>query len=79
MDRVIEQKGIAFVLLHFASIEETYLLPSINLIKFYYEKHGLKSIPIQYIREFGFEIPTQQIPRIPYLDILKKLCEVNEN
>ncbi len=79
MERVIEQKGIAFVLLHFASIEETYLLPSINLMKFYYEKHGLKSIPIQYIREFGFEIPTQQIPRIPYLDILKKLCEVNEN
>ena len=77
MENVLKQQGIAFVLLHFAQLDETYLLPSSNLIKFYYEKHGLKSIPIKFIRDFGYEIPTSQIPRIPYLEIVQQLCEVN--
>lgn len=79
MQKVLEQKGIAFVLLHFAQLDETYLLPSQNLIAFYWEKHGLKSIPMAYIKKYGYEIPTQQIPRIPYLDILKKMNEVHDH
>lgn len=77
MERVLKQGGIAFVLLHFATLSKTYLLPSANLIEFYYEKHGLKSIPLPFIQKFGYEIPSEQIPRLPYLDIIKKLCEVN--
>lgn len=77
MSNVLAQAGIAFVLLHFATLDETYLLPSCYLIKFYREKQGLKSIPIDYIREKGYKIETHQIPRIPYLEIVNKLCEVN--
>ena len=77
MENVLKQHGIAFVLLHFAKLNETYLLPSSNLIEFYYEKHGLKSIPLDFIKEHGFELLTSQIPRIPYLEIVQKLCEVN--
>lgn len=77
MSNVLAQAGIAFVLLHFATLDETYLLPSSYLIKFYREKQGLKSIPIDYIREKGYKIETHQIPRIPYLEIVNKLCEVN--
>ena len=73
MERVLSQGGIAFVLLHFAQLDETYYLPSSNLTAFYWETNGLKSIPIAFIREHGFPIPHQQIPRIPYLDIINKL------
>ncbi|MCL2113309.1 Holliday junction resolvase RecU [Lactococcus protaetiae] len=77
MSNVLAQDGIAFVLLHFATINETYLLPSSHLITFYREKQGLKSIPIHYIRDKGYKIETNQIPRIPYLEIVNKLCEVH--
>lgn len=79
MTNVLAQAGIAFVLLHFAALNETYLLPSSSLIHFYREKQGLKSIPLSYIREKGYKIETNQIPRIPYLEIVKKLCEVHQN
>ncbi|MEY8443424.1 Holliday junction resolvase RecU [Lactococcus ileimucosae] len=77
MKKVIEQKGIAFVLLHFASLDETYYLPSENLIHFYHEKNGLKSIPLDYIKKHAYPLSSNQIPRIPYLEIVNKLCEVN--
>lgn len=77
MSNVLAQGGIAFVLLHFSTIDETYLLPSSYLIKFYQEKHGLKSIPINYIKKYGYQMTTNQIPRIPYLEIVNKLCEVH--
>ena len=76
MSNVLKQNGIAFVLLHFATLGETYLLPSLDLINFYYEKNGLKSIPLSYIRENGYKIERNHIPRIPYLEIVNKLCEV---
>lgn len=79
MEAVLAQKGIAFVLLHFALLNETYFLPSASLIAFYREKHGLKSIPIDFIRKNGFQISTNQIPRIPYLDIVKKMNEVHQD
>ncbi|EKF51313.1 Holliday junction resolvase RecU [Lactococcus garvieae] len=77
MTKVLEQKGIAFVLLHFASLGETYYLPSENLISFYHEKKGLKSIPLDYIKKHAYPLSSNQIPRIPYLEIVNQLCEVN--
>ena len=35
MDQVLNQGGICFVLLHFSSLKETYLLPAPYLIEFY--------------------------------------------
>jgi recombination protein U len=77
MSNVLAQEGIAFVLLHFAALDETYYLDSADLIEFYREKQGLKSIPLSYIKEKGEQIYTNQIPRIPYLEIVNKLCEVH--
>lgn len=79
MENVLAQKGIVFVLLHFAVLEETYFLPSSKLVAFYHEKQGLKSIPIAYIKKYGFRIPTHQIPMIPYLDVIKRLNEVHQD
>lgn len=77
MAAVLEQEGIAFVLLHFAVLAETYYLPARCLIDFYKEHQGLKSMPLELIREQGFAIATQQIPRVPYLEIIHQLYEVN--
>ena len=72
MEQVLKQKGICFVLLHFSSYQETYLLPAIDLIHFYQQDNGKKSMPLDYIREHGFVIEQQAYPQIPYLDIVKQ-------
>ena len=42
MEQVLEQKGICFVLIHFSSYQETYLLPAIDLIRFFSTGYGEK-------------------------------------
>ncbi len=72
MEQVLKQKGICFVLLHFSSYQETYLLPAIDLIHFYQQDNGKKSMPLDYIREHGYAIEQRAFPQIPYLDIVKQ-------
>ena len=72
MEQVLKQKGICFVLLHFSSYQETYLLPAIDLIHFYQQDNGKKSMPLDYIREHGYAIEQHAFPQIPYLDIVKQ-------
>ncbi|MDR0298540.1 MAG: Holliday junction resolvase RecU [Streptococcaceae bacterium] len=67
---VLKQSGIAFVLLHFRSRLETYYLPASKIVQFYEENNGQKSIPLELIQEHGFLLPSQKIPRIPYIEIL---------
>ena len=72
MEAVLEQKGICFVLLHFSSLKETYLLPASYLIEFYKIDMGGKSMPLSYIQEHGYPIEMQQLPSIPYLEIIEQ-------
>ena len=72
MEAVLEQKGICFVLLHFSSLRETYLLPASYLIEFYKIDKGGKSMPLSYIQEHGYPIEMQQLPSIPYLEIIEQ-------
>ncbi|MEY8463411.1 Holliday junction resolvase RecU [Streptococcus merionis] len=72
MASVVKQGGICFVLLHFSSLKETYLLPAKPLISFYQIDQGGKSMPLSYIREHGFEIPLQSFPSVPYLDVVDR-------
>ena len=72
MEAVLEQKGICFVLLHFSSLRETYLLPASYLIEFYKIDKGGKSMPLTYIQEHGYPIEMQQLPSIPYLEIIEQ-------
>ena len=72
MEGVLEQKGICFVLLHFSSLRETYLLPASYLIEFYKIDKGGKSMPLTYIQEHGYPIEMQQLPSIPYLEIIEQ-------
>ena len=72
MKGVLKQDGLAFVLLHFSALSESYYLESSALIKFYETHDGRQSMPIKLIRELGVSIPTDKIPRIPYLGIINK-------
>ncbi|MGT2829940.1 Holliday junction resolvase RecU [Streptococcus hillyeri] len=72
MANVLQQDGICFVLLHFSSLQETYLLPAKPLIDFYQIDQGSKSMPLDYIRKNGFAIETGAFPQVPYLDIIDK-------
>ena len=72
MEAVLQQNGICFVLLHFSSLRETYLLPASYLITFYKMDKGGKSLPLSYIQEHGFLIETKQFPSIPYLEIIEQ-------
>ena len=72
MEAVLGQGGICFVLLHFSSLRETYLLPASYLIEFYKIDKGGKSMPLSYIQEHGYAIEMQQFPSIPYLEIIEQ-------
>lgn len=72
MASVLQQDGICFVLLHFSSLKETYLLPAKPLIDFYQIDQGSKSMPLDYIKKNGFPIETGAYPQVPYLDIIDK-------
>ena len=72
MESVLKQKGICFVLLHFSSLRETYLLPASYLIEFYKIDKGGNSMPLTYIQEHGYPIEMQQFPSIPYLEIIEQ-------
>lgn len=65
MAQVLHQKGISFVLLHFSTLKETYLLPAQALIDFYQIDKGGKSMHIDYIRQHGFEIKMGGYPACP--------------
>lgn len=72
MQQVVEQKGICFVLLHFASLSETYLLPAPYLIDFYQMDQGGKSMPLDYIKTHGYLIEPHNLPSVPYLELIEK-------
>ena len=72
MSQVLKQGGICFALLHFSSLNETYLLPASYLISHYQTVQGNKSLSVSYIREFGYEIQMAAFPSVPYLDVIDK-------
>ncbi len=73
MENVLAQEGIAFVLLHFSTLSRTFLLKASDLIPFFKTNKGQKSIALAFIEAKGYELPTNQIPSIPYLDCIKKI------
>lgn len=70
---VLKQKGIAFTLIRFCSLQETYLLDGEHLID-YWEKSKQgerKSIPYGDIKKLGHLIPEGYQPRLDYLKVVK--------
>lgn len=69
---IYNHSGIAFLIVRFTTLNETYLLPAEKLIMFLNNEER-KSIPIDYFRKEGYLIKDGYRPRVDYLKIVDKL------
>ncbi|MGM9987479.1 MAG: Holliday junction resolvase RecU [Bacillaceae bacterium] len=75
MEAVLNQHGIAFVIIKFSSTDEIFLLEAMVVIN-YWKRHlagERKSIPKQEIERLGYTIPKGYQPRLDYLPIIDVL------
>jgi recombination protein U len=76
MEAVLEQKGIAFVLLFFSRLQRVFYYPAEKLIE-QYRTSKRKSLKLSDIEQEGIELTIKIAPQIPYLeavDILLRTC-----
>ena len=66
--------GIAFIIVRFTILNETYLMP-INKLEMFLDNNNRKSIPIDYFREKCYLIKDNLKPTVDYLKIIDKLME----
>ncbi len=69
LKRITDHGGIGFLIIRFSKSNETYYLDAIHLFNFL-NNFTRKSIPLSYIREFGFLIKPSYNPYIDYLKII---------
>lgn len=72
LENIYNHKGIAFLIIRFTQLNETYLLPANKLLDFL-SSTTRKSIPIDYFRNNAYLIKDSYKPRIDYLKIVDKL------
>ena len=74
---VTQQKGLAFLLVKFVTLDEIYLLTSDTLERFWkeYEKGTRKSIKREEFITAGIQIPGQTYPSVDYLKVIDKLLK----
>lgn len=75
MLEVIEQNGIAFMIVRFSSLERYFVLPMPTILDAWniMEEGGRKSIPLPTFEQQGFELKPGYYPRIDYLSVLEHL------
>ena len=64
--------GIAFLIIRFTDLNETYLLMANKLVEFI-ENNTRESIPIKYFRDNAYLIKDSYAPRIDYLKIIDQI------
>lgn len=69
LQKVLEQKGIAFFLINWHSFNEVYLVPADYIIKFYLD-HPRSSIPYAEMKEHGYLVKQGYRPRYDYLPLV---------
>lgn len=72
LKKVMEHGGIAFLIIRFTILNETYLLDASYMIKAF-EQQDKKSISYQSITKNGFLIAEGYTPRLKYLDIVDRI------
>ncbi len=78
LDNIDKNGGIAFIIVRFTTLDETYLLPAKRFISFI-EKEERKSIPYSYFQENAYLLKNNYNPRIDYLKTLDHIMEVFES
>ncbi len=77
--KVKNHGGISFLIIKFSMLNETYLLET-KYIEDFTNNNERKSIPIDYIKKYGYIINSNYYPRLEYIKIIDKLIEgeINE-
>lgn len=70
--RILDHGGIAFLIIRFCLLDETYFYKGNDLIDFM-EKENRKSIPITEFKQKGYRIEIKYNPRIDYISIIDKI------
>lgn len=75
MKQVVKQGGICFVILKFVQSDSIFVLEVKHLFTFWdnHLKSGRKSIPFDYIKEYGYVVSINYQPRIDYLSVIDKI------
>ena len=72
INNIYKEKGICFLIIRFTTLDKTYLLTAKDFLNFInVEKR--KSIPIEYIEKYGYEIKNNYVKRVDYLEIVDKV------
>ena len=77
LERIYNHKGIAFLIIRFTTLNETYLLRIEDFLN-YINSNDRKSIPLDYFKEKGYLIKDGYRPRVDYLKVVDSLLEVYE-
>ncbi|WP_138417035.1 Holliday junction resolvase RecU [Aquibacillus sediminis] len=75
MRRIVEHGGICFLIIRFASLQETYFFPAMKLFSYWNRQFngGKKSIPYAEVKQFGIEIPLRLQAKVDYLSVIDEL------
>lgn len=69
LKNIDNNQGIAFIIVRFTTLDETYLLTAKELLNFI-NNESRKSIPIEFFKKNAYLIKNGYIPRIDYLKII---------
>ena len=75
IEHIYNNGGIAFLIVRFTTLDETYLLLAKDFLSFLTDA-SRKSIPIDYFRKKAYLIKDSYQPRIDYLKIIDEVLEV---
>ena len=75
IENMYKNGGIAFLIVRFTTLDETYLLLAKDFLEFL-EDAKRKSIPIDFFREKAYPLKDSYQPRIDYLKIIDEVLEV---
>lgn len=69
LENVIKHGGISFFIIRFTKLNETYLIDTKEILTFK-KKEERKSIPYEFIKEYGYNLKEGYNPRLNYIEIL---------
>ena len=72
LESVLQHGGIAFLIVRFTTLDETYFLKADDLLSFI-ETTERKSIPITFFKQHAIPIPNKIHPRVDYLKVIDEL------
>jgi len=72
LENIYKNDGVAFLIVRFTSLDETYLLMAKDLIDFI-DNNKRKSIPIEYFKKRGYNLPNGYMPRVDYLKVIDNI------